>query len=420
MGDIQMTIKEAERLAVMRQIDKKTMNLRQASEEFKLSLRQVKRIRKRYVSSGAPGIISKKNGLRSPNKTSDLMREKALELLKEHFADFGPTLAQEKLNELYGLCISKETVRKWMGEAGLWTQRKRRKVKIHQRRTRRSCFGEMLQGDGSPHDWFEGRDEKCCLILFVDDATSRITDGKFFPTETTEAYIECLQHHLKRYGRPVSIYVDKHSVFRVNREEAKKGTMITHFGRILKDLGIELICAHSPQAKGRVERKNGVLQDRLVKEMRIASIKNIEEANAFLDTYFEAHNRKFGKEPACKEDAHRPLRESDKLDRVFARHETRKLSKDLTFQYKTILYQLKTETPNRLRYATVDIFWRPRQPIEVEYQGKLLEFIPWRETAYEQPKILDAKELEMAWKLREIKKPSMNHPWRQGRKTAVA
>jgi hypothetical protein len=407
-----MSVKEAECLGVMRQVDRKTLSLRRASEELGLSLRQTKRIRKRYLACGEFGVISKRRGMRSPNKMPDALRETTVALLRTHFPDFGPTLAREKLEELYEVIVSKETVRKLMIEEHLWDFKKRRKIKIHQRRTRRPRFGEMLQGDGSPHDWFEGRSNKCCLILFVDDATSQITDGQFFPTETTEAYLECLEHHLKRFGKPISIYVDKHSIFRVNREEAKKGTMITHFGKVLKDLDIELICAHSPQAKGRVERKNGVLQDRLVKEMRIAGINTIEEANAFLPAYIKAHNQKFGKDPVCKEDAHRPLRESAKLERIFSRHETRKLSKDLTFQHKTLLYQLKTETPNRLRYANVDVFSRPGQPIEVEYEGRPLKYTLWRETAYEQPKILDSKELEALWKPREIRKPSLNHPWR--------
>jgi len=255
--------------------------------------------------------------------------------------------------------------------------------------------------------------------LFVDDATSRITGAKFFPTETTEAYLECLESHLKHYGRPLALYTDKHSTFRVNREELKKGVGITHFGGVMKRLDIELICANSPQAKGRVERKNGVLQDRLVKEMRMAGISSMEEANAFLPAYIESHNQKFGKEPTCNVDAHRPLRESDKISRVFARHDRRKLSKNLTFQYQNILYQMQTDTPNRLRFANVDIFWRPGEPIEVEYEQKPLKYTAWQDTIYEQPKILDAKELEAHWKLRKVSTPSMNHPWRQyARKTA--
>ena len=221
-----------------------------------------------------------------------------------------------------------------------------------------------------------------------------------------------MKSHLLQYGKPLSLYVDKHSIFRVNREELKRGTGITHFGRVLKELDIELICAHSPQAKGRVERKNGVLQDRLVKEMRMAGIKNIEEANDFLLTYIEKHNEQFGKDAACSENAHRPLKTKENLDRIFSCHETRKLSKDLTFQYKGVLYQLKTQTPNRLRFATIDVFWRTGEPIQIEHEGRPLEYTIWHEVIYEQPRVLDFKELENNWRPSERKKPSLNHPWR--------
>lgn len=368
-----MSIKEADRLGVMRQLDAKSISLRRASEILRVSLRQVKRIRKRYLLQGETGVVSKKRGRKSPNRTPEHLKERAFHLLKTHYADFGPTFAQEKLTELHGIILSRETIRKWLIEIGLRTFSKRKQKRTYQRRTRRSRFGEMLQGDGSPHDWFEGRGDKCSLLLFVDDATSRITAGKFFPTETTDGYLDCLKAHIFKHGKPLSIYVDKHSIFRVNREEIKRGTGITHFGKVMKELGIELICAHSPQAKGRVERKNGVLQDRLVKEMRIAGINNIEEANAFLPSYIEKHNEQFGKEPASAEDAHRPLQIKDNIDRIFAWHETRKLSKDLTFQHKGVLYQLKTQTPNRLRFANVDVFWRHGEPIQVEYGGNPLE-----------------------------------------------
>ena len=213
-----MSVKEAERLGVMRQMDKRSINLRQASEELGLCQRQVKRIRKRYLQQGDLGLMSLKKGLRNGNKTPDATREKALSLLRQYFPDFGPTLAQEKLKVCYGIDLSRETIRKWMIVESLWNFKVRRKIKIHQRRTRRSRFGEMLQCDGSHHDWFEGRGGKCCLLLFVDDATSRIVSALFLPTETTEGYLECLEKHLMNYGRPLSIYVDKHSVFRVNQE----------------------------------------------------------------------------------------------------------------------------------------------------------------------------------------------------------
>lgn len=219
------------------------------------------------------------------------------------------------------ITISAETIRKWLVEEGLWKVKKKREDRVYQRRARRSRFGELLQGDGSPHDWFEGRDKKCTLLQFVDDATSKITAARFVPTETTEGYLEVLKEHLEKYGRPQALYVDKHVTFRVNREEIKKGTGITRFGQIVKELEIELICANSPQAKGRVERKNGVLQDRLIKEMRLKGINNLEEGNGFLAQFIEEMNKRFGKEAENSEDAHRKLRPQDDLKKIFTKKE---------------------------------------------------------------------------------------------------
>ena len=410
---LQMSIKEAERLGVMRQIDKKTLTIKRASEELALSSRQVKRIRKRYLEKGEAGLISQKRGKGSNRKIADEIRKRVILLMKTKYLDFGPTLAAEKLKEREKIQLSAETVRKWLIEEGLWKTKKRREKRVYQRRTRRSRFGELLQGDGSPHDWFEGRSGKCTLLLFVDDATSNTTAGRFVPSETTEGYLGLLKEHLERYGRPLALYVDKHSVFRVNREEMKKGVGITHFGRVVRDLDIELICAHSPQAKGRVERKNAVFQDRLIKEMRLRGINNMEEGNAFLPEFLEEMNRRFGKEPAEAQDAHRPLRTKDDLNRIYARQEPRKLSKNLTFQHQGILYQIQTKTAHRLRHGTVQVFWREGLPIEVEYKGTKLDYQKWAETVYEQPKVLNNKELEAKnWISRKPKKPGKHHPWR--------
>ncbi len=299
-----MSVKEAERLGVMRQIDKKILNIRQASEQLGVSLRQAKRIRKRYLIEGEKGLISKKRGAVSGNKIPDEVRDKVMNLVKTTYQNFGPTLACEKLEERDGIELSSETLRKWMIEEGLRKPKKRKEKRLYQRRLRRERFGELLQGDGSPHDWFEGRNEKCTLLQFVDDATSIVTAARFMPTETTEGYIELLKDHLDKHGRPLGIYVDKHSIFKVNHQEAKSGIGITHFGRVLKDLGVELICAHSPQAKGRVERKNGVMQDRLTKEMRLRGINNIQDTNKFLPKFLEELNSRFGKEAANPENAH--------------------------------------------------------------------------------------------------------------------
>jgi len=404
-----MSIKEASRLGIMRQIDKKDFTVKKAAEELNISLKQLRRIRKRYLAEGAAGLISKKRGQPSGNKIRVETRDKVMSLLREKYVGFGPTFASEKLLERHQVQLSAETLRKWMIEEGIWVSKKKKDKRVYQRRPRRSRFGELLQGDGSPHDWFEGRSEKCCLIHFIDDATNEITSARFVPTEGTEGYLACLKEHLERHGRPLGLYVDKHATFKVNREELKKGTGITHFGKVVKDLGIELICAHSPQAKGRIERSNGVLQDRLIKEMTIEEIDTIEEGNAFLPQYLKKHNKRFKKTAANPEDAHRALRKEDDLERIFARKDKRKLSKDLTFQHHGILYLIETKTPNRLRHVSVDVLCKINQPIEVEYNGRSLKYKIWKETVYEQPPVLDAKAI---WANRKPTKPSNHHPWR--------
>lgn len=390
---LRMSVKEAERLSVMKQVDKKLLTIERASEELGISMRQAKRIRKRYLEKGEPGLVSKKRGVPSNRKLPEETRDRVMTLLTTRYTGFGPTLASETLEKRDKIKISGETLRKWMTEQGVWKPKRKKEPRVYQRRARRSRFGELLQGDGSPHDWFEGRGEKCTLLQFVDDATSKTTVAQFAPTEGTEEYSQLLEQHLKKYGRPLGLYVDKHTTFRVNREETQKGVRITHFGRIVKELGIELICAHSPQAKGRVENKNGVLQDRLVKEMRLQGISTIEEANAFLPGFLEDLNRRFGKEPANSEDAHRPLRPQDDLKRIFARKDTRKLSKDLTFQHRGVLYLIETKSPNRLKHATVNVLWREQEPIEVFYNETKLEYKKWAEVVDERPDIRDSKEI---------------------------
>ena len=408
-----MSIQEAERLGLMRQIDKKKLTIKKASEELGLSLRQAKRIRKRYLEQGEGGLVSQKRGKKSNRKTPEELRSYIIELLKTKHLGFGATLASKKLEEREGIKISDETLRTWLIEENLWKAKKKIKTRAYQRRVRRSRFGEMLQGDGSLHDWFEGRSEKCTLVQFVDDATGATTVARFVPTETTEAYLMILKEHLEEYGRPLSLYVDKHAIFRVNKEEIKKGVGITRFGRVLKDLEIELICAHSPQAKGRVERKNGVFQDRLIKEMRLRGINTAEEGNAFLPEFLEAINLRFGKEAVNPENAHRKLRVQDNLERIFLQRTTRKLSKELTFQHQGTLYLVQSKAPNRLRHATVEVLWQEGHAIEVEYKGSKLEYKKWLEVVYEQPKIIDCKELALSKDVSITrKKPGKHHPWR--------
>ncbi len=408
-----MSIKEARRLSVMEQLDKKAMTIDQASRELRVGQRQVLRIKHRFKTEGAVGIISRRRGKPNVRQIPQEVRQKALKALADPVCKgWGPTFAKEKLSLMHKIEVSAETIRKWMIEEGLWKSKKKKERKIYQRRTRRSRFGELVQGDGSHHAWFEDRGEKCALLVFVDDATSRITSGKFFPAETTEGYLDVLELHLKKYGIPRSLYVDKHSVFRVNRQEIKKGEGETHFGKVLKELGVGLICAHSPQAKGRVERANGTLQDRLVKELRLRDISSIEEGNAYLPEFIKQYNRQFGKKANEEEDAHLPLRSTDNLKKIFARKEKRKLSKDLSFQYKGIFYQLEIKERNRIRKTHVDILEMQGKPILVEVGGKSCGYKQWKEVSYQQPKIIDAKELELSWRSPKKSKPKKHHPWR--------
>jgi len=397
----------------MRQVDKKLLTLEKASEELDISLRQMKRIRKSYLLNGEAGLISKHHGKISPNRIDSKLKETVMKILrKDEYVGFGPTFAMEKLRERNGYYLSDETLRQWMIQDGLWECKARRHRKVYQRRVRRGRFGELLQGDGSRHAWFEDRGEECTIVIFVDDATSRLTAGRFVPAETTIAYQEILEEHLEKYGRPMAIYVDKHSIFRTSRELSGAKESETHFGRVLRELDIELICAHSPQAKGRVERANGVLQDRLIKEMRLKGISTIDEANQYFPVFMESYNRKFGKEPRSPENAHRQLREQDNLERMFARRATRKISKDLSFQYEGTFYQIQPSQPNRFRPTYVNILERPGKPILIEAGGKEYPYSKWG-SQQGKPRVLDSKELEAYWPSQKRIKPGKRHPWRK-------
>ena len=366
-----MTMKEAERLSVMKQIENKKIQQQEASESLGLSLRQTQRLIKAYKENGAEGLISKKRGKTNSRKIPLETKDKILSTIKTKYLDFGPTFASEKLKEEEGIFISRETLRQFMMEDGIWKAKKKKEGKVYQRRTRRSQEGELVQVDGSYHDWFEGRAERCCLILFVDDATSKILYGKFCDWESTENYFICLEAYLKKYGKPQGLYVDKHSVFKVNREEIKKGKGVTEFHQSLKTLKIELICANSPQAKGRVERKNGVLQDRLIKEMRLKKISSIEEGNRYLEEEFiEAHNKKFGKLAADPKNGHKELTSEENLDMILGIREERKVSKNLTIQHKKKVYQIETKTPNRMKYKKVTTIERSGKPLIIEPLAK--------------------------------------------------
>src|SRR5689334_19169784 len=271
-----MSQPELTRLEVIQRVKRKTLKQRQAAELLGLSVRQVKRLCKAYQRAGTAALISKRRGQPSNNRLPEKTIKRARQLLRSRYYDFGPTLAAEKL-AIEGVALSVETVRQLLIREGLWKAKCVRRVVIHQLRERRARLGELVQIDGSPHDWFEGRAPKCTLLVFVDDATSRLMYLQFVEAETTFNYFAGVRSYLTSFGKPLAFYSDKFGVFRVNMPNPLSGTGLTQFGRALKELQIELICAHSPHAKGRVERANQTLQDRLTKELRLRGLSSLEK-----------------------------------------------------------------------------------------------------------------------------------------------
>lgn len=412
--ELRMTLKEIDRLSVMKRLDNKEIILKKAAEELGLSSKQTRRLWQRYQKEGPQGLISQRRGKPSNNRLPDELIQQALTLIREKYIDYGPTLVKEKLEEKYSLRLAKETLRQLMIKDGIWEAKKVKDKKVHSRRTRRSRVGELEQIDGSYEYWFEGRGEKCCLLVCVDDATSNLMQLRFCKAETTHDYIQLLRAYLEQYGRPMAFYSDKHSIFRVNNRKRHEGVFSTKFQSVLKKLDIELICAHSPQAKGRVERANGVLQDRLVKELRERNISSIEAGNSFLEEFRLKYNTKFAVEPAKSDSAHRKLLPNQNIEHLCMMEEERILSKDLSFQYKTELYQIDSEFKHRLYGKKIQIYEVNGKVEKVLQNGKELKYRKWKEKLCEPTKIIDIKELETFWSDETIRKPRKNHPWRQG------
>jgi hypothetical protein len=308
MGELRISEKERVRLDALGRVKRKELTVLAAAELMGLSLRQAWRVWKRFKAAGHEGLVHQLRGRSSNRRLSVDLRERAVKLYQEKYADFGPTFACEKLAE-EGIELSPDTLVAILKERGLW-RRRRRRGKHRKRRERRSSFGSMLQMDGSHHDWFEGRGPKCVLMVIIDDA-SNVTYARFYPAETTWAAFDVFGRWARLYGLPRSVYADRHSIYR-DEDHPKKPTQ---FGRAMADLGVELIAAHSPQAKGRVERRNAVFQDRLVKEMRLRGIKDMAQANALLDEMFLADlNRRYAVKPADDQDLHRALEPGLKLE----------------------------------------------------------------------------------------------------------
>ena len=296
-GLVTMNPTELTRAAFMQRIAERRTTQAEAAKELGLGLRQVERLYAAYKRVGAKAVASKRRGRASNRRLSEAYQQAVLQAVRKDFADFGPTLAHEKLYERSEAVPSVETLRKWMSGDGLWRTRKERRKRAQSPRSRRDCVGELVQIDGSDHAWFEERGPACTLLVYVDDATSRLMELRFVRSESTFDYFASTDRYLRRYGKPVAFYSDKLSVFRVNAKEVVAGVGYTQFGRAMHDLNIDIICANTPAAKGRVERANQTLQDRLVKELRLRGISDRDTGNAFLEEFREDYNRRFAREP---------------------------------------------------------------------------------------------------------------------------
>ena len=423
---ITMSSKELDRSEIFYQLQQKVITQEQAAEVLGISSRQIRRLFKEYKKHGAKALISKKRGKPSNHQLSKGLKDLVLAIIQEEYSDFGPTFAHEKVSEVHKIWISIWSVRNIMITNGLWIDKKIKKKRVYQLRERRSEEGELEQIDGSPHAWFEGRAPKCTLLHCIDDATGKMMAALFAPSEAMWPYFSLLQIYLKKHGRPLALYSDRHGVFNVNRSDALTGEGITQFKRAMQELDIKLICANSPQAKGRIERSNQTLQDRLVKELRLNKISTIEEANAFLPTFMEDYNRRFAVVPKKPNNAHRSLLSEQNLDLIFTIQEFRHLSKNLTFQYKNTIYQIQTERETyALRKAKVAVREKADGSIEVLYKNKPLAFTSY-DFQQKQGEIVDSKQLnEVMDNLQKRQpsaterrryKPSARHPWKLGAK----
>lgn len=418
---LEMSAKELSRLEVMQRLSKKQLSQKEAGTMLSLSVRQIKRLLHAYRQKGAAGLVSKHRGRKANNRLSEETKKRALNLLKTKYQGFGPTLAHEKLVEKDQCKLSDESVRQLMIEEGLWKPRKAKKVVVHQLRERRACFGELVQIDGSPHDWFEGRAEPCVLLVFIDDATGQLVQLLFVESESFFSYCQAAEGYFKQSGKPVAFYSDKNSIFRVNIPSTGSDDALTQFGRAMLELDIEIICANTPQAKGRVERVIQTLQDRLPKEMRLRGISSLAQGNVYLPEFIQDFNARFAEEPRSAVNAHRPLTPKDDLARILTWQETRTLSKNLTLQFQKTVYQIQTNRPTyALRNAQVTVCVNAQEQLTILYKGKVLPYTIYKQQS-KQAEIVSTKRLDHALQKKLLPpKPAPDHPWRRGFATPLS
>ncbi len=411
--EVFMTQKMLDRSKVLDKLAERRITQKEAAKALGISIRQIQRIYKEYQVAGIYALVPKKLGQPSNNQLPRLVVARVSEIVtSECYSGFRPTLMCEKLEEYHQITISHETTRQIMIQNGAWIAHKEKRPVIHQQRQRRARRGELIQTDGSHHAWFEDRGEPCVLLVFVDDATGQI-DARFCEAETTFGYMMLAKLYIIKHGKPLSIYSDKHGVFRVNNAKDKEKARLTQFGRALKELGIQLLYANSPQAKGRIERMNQTLQDRLVKEMRLAGISTIEEANKFLKTFLPRFNKQFANKPRFEEDAHQQILPGTDLDRIFCNKEFRTVTKNLEFQYWDETYQICVKQPTReLMHAKITVLEHLDGSLSFEYNDKSLTVKKLAEQRFSGQEI-NLKELADHVKGQKGHPVQKDHPWLQ-------
>lgn len=410
-----MTTDEIERLQTVQRVCDGYLSQIEAAANLQISTRQVGRIVAAYRRSGPEAVISKRRGKQPNNRVAETLRETILEHYRGDYHGFGPTLFSQSLAEHHAIHVSREWLRTLLADAGLW-KRKRRNRHARPLRERRSRFGELIQMDGSPHPWFEKRGPICTLLLAIDDATSRVTAGRFETAETSNGYYRLIREHIETFGRFCSAYTDKSSIFRYSGSSPDE-KIITQLQRALDELEIELICAHSPQAKGRVERANRTFQDRLIKTMRLKRIDTIAQANTFLPIFIANHNQNFAVLPTSTEDAHRTTTGFD-LAQILCRHEERLVTKNLMFQIDDHFFTL-IDAYSRRNLSTgsrLNIHVQPDGTMSVFHDTHLLEAQPTGKRERIAP-IVDTKELNPHLDRRipnpkKTRTPAANHPWK--------
>lgn len=425
MTVIAMSHGELSRYDTLLRFERGELRVEDAAMLLGVCRRQVYRLLGRLRADGPEALVSWKRGRPSNRDFGGDMRARVLALVREHYHDFGPTLVAEYLAERHAITLSHETLRKWMIKAGLWKDRDARRPRPYQPRYRRDCRGELIQIDGSKHWWFEDRGPQCTLLVYIDDATSELMQLKMVESESTFAYMEATREYIERHGKPVAFYSDKHTVFRSPRASAL-GDGMTHYGRAMEALNIEIICANSPQAKGRVERANATLQDRLVKAMRLEGIATIAEANAFLPGYMERHNRRFAKVPFDPRDLHRPLAPHDDLRAEMVWREFRTVTGALTLHYNKALFILEpNEISCPLAGKRVEVCEYPDGGLEIRHGDHALPYRMFDKIRQvNQAAIVDNKHLDAALLMAKLmqeqlpaRKRNNNEPGRRSQPT---